>query len=115
MLLRSLGGLSYREGSVHSILLGLYNTNDQLIYIGHCGPGKLTAREWQLFAERAVRLGDEHTLFVNFREKKNICWLKPLLTVKMHYIEWSSGHFLWQPTLQAVVEENPSTCRMEPS
>ncbi|WP_332237697.1 ATP-dependent DNA ligase [Sporolactobacillus sp. KGMB 08714] len=71
------GGLSYREGSVHSILLGLYNTNDQLIYIGHCGPGKLTAREWQLFAERAVRLGDESSPFVNFQEKKDLCWLKP--------------------------------------
>ncbi|MDD9150847.1 MULTISPECIES: hypothetical protein [unclassified Sporolactobacillus] len=73
----------------------------------------MPAEEWQLFAERAARLKDEHTLFVNFREKKNICWLKPLLTVKVHYIEWSTGHSLWQPTLQAVVKENPTACKME--
>ncbi|WP_332237247.1 hypothetical protein [Sporolactobacillus sp. KGMB 08714] len=30
------GGLSYGESNVHSILLGPYNTKDQLVYIGHC-------------------------------------------------------------------------------
>ena len=46
-LIAVIAGVTYRAGIVNSILLGLYDDEGRLWYIGHCGTGKMTQKDWK--------------------------------------------------------------------
>ncbi|CQR46425.1 Putative DNA ligase-like protein/MT0965 [Paraliobacillus sp. PM-2] len=112
-LIAVIGGVTYRGGIVNSMLLGLYDNNNQFLYIGHVGTGKLTRAEWQNFTKLIEPLRTNHKPFANQPERVNkIQWLQPLLTVKVQYIEWPKGHSIRQPSIQAFVDHDPENCRL---
>lgn len=107
-------GMTLRSGIVNSLLLGLYDDDDNLIYIGHAGTGKLKQKERQQLTEQIEPLIVNHSPFVNKPERvKDTIWLQPLLTVKVTFLEWLSTKRLRQPTVQAFVRVPPSECRLE--
>lgn len=113
-LIAVIGGVTYRSGIVHSVLLGLYDRLNRLIYIGHCGTGKLTAAEWQAFTAFIVPLETDSMPFaIRPADSKGVRWLKPRLTAKVHYIDWRAGHSLRQPSIQAFVNQDPEKCRIK--
>lgn len=109
------GGVSLRESTTNALLIGLYNPDQQLVYIGHCGPGKLTMEEWKVLDEFMIRLESKHSPFVNYNKDRDVRWVLPKITVKVQYIEWQEGHdALRQPVLQAIVREDVRACRLNP-
>jgi bifunctional non-homologous end joining protein LigD len=107
------GGVTYRSGIVNSMLLGLYDHQQQFWYIGHVGTGKLTHTEWKQLTNTIEPLKTEKKPFVNQPERQNnIQWLQPVITVKVNYIEWPKGHSLRQPSIQAFVDHAPESCKI---
>jgi len=108
------GGVTLRDNVVNSLLLGLYDSSGKLFYIGHAGAGKLTRNDWLALTKRIVPLIQKEIPFFNTpaRSKESI-WLKPEITVKVQFAEWTEGYTLRQPSIQAVVDTPPNHCVME--
>ncbi|PGM55710.1 DNA ligase [Bacillus sp. AFS053548] len=108
-----IGGVTYRSGIVNSILVGLYNENNQLVFIGHVGTGKLTKSEWRDLTTVINTIKIENNPFNSQPKRiKEIQWIQPLLTVKVQFIEWTEGHSLRQPSIQAFIEKDPKECTL---
>lgn len=109
-----IGGVTLRNDIVNSVLLGVYDENGQLCYIGHAGTGKLTQDEWREFTKVALslRINDNP-----FNEKParigNPNWIEPRLTVKIQFMEWTENHHLRQPSIQSFVQVNPRDCTFD--
>ncbi|ADU31435.1 ATP dependent DNA ligase [Evansella cellulosilytica DSM 2522] len=105
------GGVTYRNGIVNAILLGLYDNDMNLHYIGHAGTGKLTQNDWRILTNFVDQLKIAQKPFVNEPERaKDAQWIKPSLTVKIKYIEWPKGRSIRQPSIQSFVDIPPTEC-----
>ncbi|MEH6943127.1 ATP-dependent DNA ligase [Bacillus sp. JJ722] len=110
-LIAVIGGVTYRSGVVNSLLIGLYDEQNQFWYIGHVGTGKLTKMDWVNLTSAIEPLKINKRPFINEPERmKGVQWLQPILTVKVQYIEWPKGHSLRQPSIQAFVDQDPKIC-----
>ncbi len=108
-----IGGVTYRYGIVNSILVGLYDEENQLVFIGHVGTGKLTKSEWKDLTTAINTIKIEKNPFSSQPKRiKEIQWIQPLLTVKVQFIEWTEGHSLRQPSIQAFIEKDPKECTL---
>ncbi|MBJ6360229.1 RNA ligase family protein [Paenibacillus sp. GCM10012307] len=105
------GGVTYRDKQVNALLLGLYDAEGKLWYIGHAGAGKLNAENWASLTRLADELKVEQRPFVNMPERsKEAVWLRPQLTVKVNYLQWTRHQSLRQPSIQAITQTNPKAC-----
>ncbi|MCF6093343.1 DNA ligase [Microaerobacter geothermalis] len=110
-LIAVVGGATLREGCVNAVLLGLYDEKGQLWYIGHAGTGKLKRSEWCELTERVKPLIIKERPFANRPERlKETVWVKPDMTAKIQFSEWTRGRTLRQPIIQAFVDIHPETC-----
>lgn len=108
-----IGGVTYRSGIVNSILVGLYDEENQLVFIGHVGTGKLTKSEWKDLTTVINTIKIEKNPFSSQPKRiKEIQWIQPLLTVKVQFIEWTEGHSLRQPSIQSFIEKDPKECTL---
>ena len=108
------GGVTFRGPIVNSVLFGLYDKDGLLYYIGHAGTGRLSQRDWQLLTERIEPLITDSCPFAKRPERhKGAVWLKPVLTAKLKYSEWTEGRSLRQPSIQAFVAVPPRSCVFE--
>lgn len=106
-----LGGVTYRNGTVNSVLLGLYDENNQFRYIGHAGTGKVTQSGWKNLTELVQPLITSERPFVNKPSRINgAFWLHPKITAKVQFAEWTAGHTLRQPSIQAFVDIPANEC-----
>lgn len=106
------GGVTYRDGIVNALLLGLYDEADRLIYIGHAGTGRLGVSDWRRITEEAKSMLQPDKPFVNRPEReKGAAWIRPEWVVKVHFLEWTGGGTLRQPSIQAFVDVSPLDCR----
>ncbi|MHB1419372.1 MAG: ATP-dependent DNA ligase [Bacillota bacterium] len=113
-LIAVIGGVTLSGNIVNAVLLGLYDREGKLWYIGHAGTGRLTASDWRNLTELTKPLMIKDRLFVNKPERlKNTFWLKPALTAKIKFSEWTEGHSLRQPSIQALVNIPPEECRLD--
>lgn len=113
-LIAVVGGVALRDSLIHSLLLGLYDDEDRLWYIGHAGTGRLTQEDWRTLTRMIQPFVQEKMPFVNKPSRiKDTLWLKPLITVKVQYIEWIRDHTLRQPSIQAFVKHPPLQCRFK--
>lgn len=111
-LVAVVGGVTQRGGIVNALLLGLYERErGRLIYIGHAGAGKLTQADWRALTERVQPLVVAERPFANVPERsKDAIWLRPELTVKMQYLEWTPDRSLRHPMIQAFVDVPAAAC-----
>lgn len=108
-----IGGVTHRQGTVNSLLLGLYDEHHQFIYIGHAGTGKLKAIDWRRLTDIIKPLLIQECPFVNHPHRlKDSTWIQPILTVKVNFMEWTATKRLRQPSIQAFVDVNPIECRL---
>ncbi|WP_088043124.1 DNA ligase [Bacillus sp. EAC] len=108
-----IGGVTYRSGIVNSILIGLYDQEDQFWFIGHVGTGRLTNAEWKDLTKAVDQIKMDKNPFANQPKRiKEIQWIQPILTVKVQFIEWTEGHSLRQPSIQAFVDNDPKSCKL---
>lgn len=112
-LIAVVGGVTFRQSIVNSLLLGLFDEENRLWYIGHVGTGKLTQTDWKSFTQMIHPFFQKEMPFVNKPSRnKDATWLKPLITVKIKYTEWIEGHTLRQPSIQAFVKHPLHQCRL---
>lgn len=106
------GGVAFRGKVVNALLLGLYDNEGNLHYVGHAGTGKLTNDDWHTITSYVSKLSTNTRPFVNEPVRKGEhTWLEPTLTVKIQYIEWEKGHAIRQPSIQAFVDIPPEQCK----
>ena len=109
-LIAVVGGVTYRGNVVNALLLGLY-VEDQLMYIGHAGTGKLRGADWQAITNAVQPLLIAHKPFANEPERsKDAFWVNPLLTVKVQFLEWTPRRTMRHPSIQAVVHVPHRQC-----
>jgi len=110
-LLAVVGGVTFRDGIVNALLLGLYDGDGRLFYIGHAGTGKITAAEWRRLTREAASLAVREMPFANRPERaKGAVWLRPALVAKIRFLEWTDRGTLRQPSIQAFVDMPPEAC-----
>lgn len=112
-LYAAIGGVTYRDGMVNAILLGLYDENGRFIYIGHAGSGKWQAAEWRRLTEEAKRLRIADRPFINQPERiKGADWVKPELVAKVQFLEWTPGGTMRHPVIQGWADVPPEACTL---
>jgi bifunctional non-homologous end joining protein LigD len=106
-----IGGVTMRGGIVNAVLLGLYDDKGRLHYIGHAGTGRLTREDWRLLTERIRPLVQRDMPFANRPDRhRDAIWVRPLITARIQYAEWTEGRSLRQPSIQAFVDVPPEQC-----
>lgn len=107
-----IGGVTFRDGIVNAVLLGLYDKTGNLHYIGHAGTGRLTKEDWRTITKYIDQLKVDEKPFINEPERsaKNATWVSPQLTVKIQYMEWPKGRSIRQPSIQAFTNVPPEEC-----
>ena len=111
----AIGGVTIRGGVVNSILLGLYDKQGKLWYIGHAGAGKLTQRDWRSLTQ-TIQQGMiiQERPFINIPDRhKDAIWVKPILTVKIKFMEWTNSHTLRQPSIQSFINMSVKHCTFD--
>ncbi|WP_166246329.1 RNA ligase family protein [Paenibacillus turpanensis] len=105
------GGVTHRAGTVNALLLGLYDEQGKLWYIGHAGTGRLTVQDWKTVTEIAAKLQRDERPFANVPERsKEATWIEPMLSVRVQFMEWTPYTTLRQPSIQSFVEMKPEEC-----
>ncbi len=113
-LIAVVGGFTLSGGLINSILLGLYDKGGELHYVGHTGTGKLTNEDWRQLTKVLTPITIKKRPFINKPDReKEAYWVEPKLTVKIMYAEWTTGHSLRQPSIQAFVDVLPEQCVFE--
>ncbi|WP_068615151.1 ATP-dependent DNA ligase [Paenibacillus tuaregi] len=111
-LVAVIGGYTLRGGIVNALMLGLYDQEGRLWYIGHAGTGKLTVQDWRDITETLKPLTQTVLPFAALPSRsKESYWVSPQLTVKVNFLEWTPGGTLRQPSIQALVSADPKMCR----
>lgn len=107
----AIGGVTYRDGRVNALLLGVYDAEGRFIYIGHAGTGKWKIGEWTRLTEMVPQLRISGRPFINTPERiKGAEWVKPQLTVKVQFLEWTPGGTMRHPVIQGWSNMPPEAC-----
>ncbi|WP_127496896.1 ATP-dependent DNA ligase [Paenibacillus glycanilyticus] len=115
-LIAVIGGFTLRHHTINSILLGLYDSNGRLHYIGHTGTGKMTVNDWRELTEELRGMIIGHLPFDNLPQRhKDAIGVRPEKTVKIKYAEWTEGGSLRQPSIEGFIEIPPVECVLERS
>jgi bifunctional non-homologous end joining protein LigD len=108
-----IGGFTLNGGIVNAILLGLYDLEGKLLYIGHTGTGRLTSGDWRKLTEILKQTVIKDRPFHDTHARhKDAYWVQPLFTVKIKYTEWrwKEGRSMRQPSIQAFMDLPPGEC-----
>jgi bifunctional non-homologous end joining protein LigD len=109
------GGFTLNGGFVNAVLLGQYDNEGKLWYIGHTGTGKLSKAEWRDLTHVLKPMIVKDSPFAKRPDRhKDAYWVKPALTVKVQYSEWrwQEGRALRQPSIQSFVTVPPEECKL---
>lgn len=107
------GGVTFRDGIVNALLLGLYDQKGNIHYIGHAGPGKMTMQDKRALTAQVHSLAIDQSPFAAAPQRgKNAFWINPELVFKVHFLEWNTSGTLRQPIIQARVDLPPESCTM---
>lgn len=105
-----IGGYTLGGATVNSLLLGLYDEDNNFHYIGHAGTGKLSNQDWRELTLLLRPLTVDIRPFVNKPKRSDAFWVRPQLAVKIQFMEWTQGNNLRQPSIQALVDVPPKEC-----
>ncbi|WP_379132395.1 RNA ligase family protein [Paenibacillus sp. sgz500958] len=108
------GGFTIRDGRINAVVLGLYDDDNKLQYIGHAGPGRLNSADWRKVIERGAALSTKICPFATAPARgSGVIWIEPMLVFKVNYLEWNASGTLRHPVIQAEVQIPPGECRLE--
>lgn len=108
------GGVTLSHRIVNSLLLGLFDKKGYFQCIGHVGTGKLSKRDWRDLTELIKPLIRQNSPFKILPKKiKDTLWIEPLITLKIHFMEWTKSQSLRHPSIQAIVNIPPNECTFE--
>ncbi len=110
-LIAAIGGFTLQSGVVNSVLMGLYDHAGSFWYIGHSGTGRLTQQDWRDLTATLQPLVIKECPFVAKPQRTNEAfWVKPSLTAKIQFAEWTPHRTLRQASIQAFVSVPLELC-----
>ncbi|WP_336787728.1 non-homologous end-joining DNA ligase [Paenibacillus sp. MMO-177] len=113
-LIAVIGGFTLNHNTVNSILLGLYDSDGRLHYVGHTGTGKMTVNDWRELTEELKGIVTARLPFAKLPQRhRDVIWVRPEKTVKIKFAEWTEGGSLRQPSIEGFVEFPPEECLLE--
>src|SRR5699024_3944250 len=99
-----IGGFTLRGNTVNALLVGLYDGEGHLYYIGHVGSGKLSMKGWRDLTEKLRPLIMDQKPFINPPERdRDTYWVSPNKTVKIKFTEWTKDGTMRQPTIESLM------------
>ncbi len=103
-----IGGYTKPKGSRNyfgALVLGVYNNNNELEYIGHAGGG-FTEADLKTIYGRMKSLEQRKSPFIN-KPKTNTpaVWLKPELLCEVEFSEWTDEGMMRQPVFMGLRED----------
>ncbi|WP_233532022.1 ATP-dependent DNA ligase [Paenibacillus alkalitolerans] len=100
-----IGGVTLSGGVVNAVLLGLFDEEGRLWYVGHSGTGKLSRQDWRNLTERMMPLLAKGRPFVNEPAGlRDALWVRPEVTARIKFAEWTEGgRALRQPSIQELL------------
>lgn len=105
------GGVTFRDKVVNALLLGLYDDDGTLYYIGHAGTGKVTMAEWRRLTERVLPMRVGTKPFRNDPERsRDAFWIRPEIVVKVQFLEWTPDGIMRHPSIQSFAELPVEAC-----
>ncbi|MFC4597445.1 DNA ligase [Cohnella hongkongensis] len=105
-LYAAIGGVTYNGPTVNALLLGLFDGNGKLHYIGHAGTGKLSRTDWRRLTEQVAPLAVDEMPFANRPDRhQDAVWLAPRLAAKVQFLNWTRGGTMRHPSIQALLPE----------
>ncbi|SDG03997.1 bifunctional non-homologous end joining protein LigD [Fontibacillus panacisegetis] len=108
------GGVTFRDGLVNALLLGLYDAGGKLNYIGHAGPGKCSHEDLRSLTGTVRSLAKDKSELTGIpkAKAKGALWLSPRLTVKVQFMEWTPGGTMRHPIIQGLASVPPEDCTL---
>ena len=111
-ILAVIGGVKLRNDLPVSLLLGIYDSNDQLIYIGNASSG-LKQNDLYLLKKNVTLLKSDTSPFINYLRAPNTQWLKPKVTCYISYLERNSHGHLRHPEVTGFSNQSPKEAHGE--
>lgn len=107
-------GKGSREDSFGALVLGVINSDDQLVYAGSVGTGFNDSTREKLFKVMQPLKTSTCPFSVRPMAKAIASWLKPEMVVEIKYAEWTMDNKLRMPVfLQVRTDKKPSEARPE--
>lgn len=111
-----IGGFTLNGGVVNSILVGLYDQQGKLQYVGHTGTGKMSKEDWRKLTERLKPLVIKDRPFTNIPQRhRDAYWVQPKITAKIQFANWTEDGSLRQPSIQSFLDVPPEQCIFDQS
>lgn len=109
-----IGGFTLGHNTVNSILLGLFDSQGKLHYVGHTGTGKMTVSDWIDLTKELKQIVADHQPFDKKPQRHaHATWVRPEKTVKIKFAEWTEGGVMRQPSIEGFIEVAPQECLLE--
>jgi len=110
-LLAVAGGIAVRDGGAGALLLGLYDPEGRLLYIGRAGPGRIASAEWHRLLRETAATAVPGSPFANLPDReRGVTWIRPEVVVKVRFQEWTPHGTMRQPVIQGVAAAAPGAC-----
>jgi bifunctional non-homologous end joining protein LigD len=105
-------GYTTKELRPSALVLGAYNAQEELIYVGRAASG-LTGQELALLKEGAKPLISKKPHILNPpQDNLTYIWLVPKLTVLVEFSEWTEDLKLRIPVIKGFTNISPEKCRI---
>ncbi len=101
------GGQGGRAGKIGALLLGMYDADAQLRYVGRVGTG-FDARELERLAALLGPLAREQTPFVGRQPSRDSHFVEPELVCEVEFSEWTHAGTLRQPSYKGLRDDKPA-------
>jgi len=103
-------GYTIKNLRLSALLLGVYNDDEQLFFVGRAGSGLIGDNFEKLVALSKEIIIKNSPVINPPREKMEYVWLEPRITVLVEYAEWTEEMALRSPVIKGFTNVAPENC-----
>jgi len=97
-----------------SLVLGMYNENKKLVYIGNCGTGFNESSLKDIFRKMQELVTDKKPVSEKVNQEKTATWLRPALVCEVTFTEWTADKHLRHPVFKGLrADKNKEEVKQE--
>lgn len=85
-----------------ALVLGIFDKNHQLVYIGNCGTGFNDRTLKELYLKMEELQTTEKPFKDKVNQERNVTWIKPQLICEVTYAEWTKDQHLRHPVYKGL-------------